>query len=119
MDNPIFLALMLLPYSGYKAARDYNLSYLVFYIIYCVLIFISKIVQFYNVLYKKYDYLDDYSDNYIIWLDIFNAIYIIIQLWILKIVFRFYNELIRLTFEKRNKLLVGTYIPVVTTYMFN
>ena len=119
MDNIIFFVFILLPYLGYKGAKEYKILYMVFYVIYCFLLLISKVVQMYNILYKKYDYLDKYSDNYITWLIVFNGIYIIIQLWILKIVLGFYNRLIRLNTTDRNKLLVGTYIPVTTTFIFN
>jgi len=119
MDNPIFFVFLLLPYSGYKGAREYNLSYIVFYVMYCIVLFIARVVQFYNVIYKRYDYLDKYSHNYIIWLGVFNGFYIIIQFWILKIVIGFYNKLLRLNASERNKLLVGTYIPVTTTYVFS
>ena len=119
MDNPIFFIFLLLPYSGYKGAKEYNLSYIVFYVFYCMLLLIAKVVQFYNVIYKRYDYLDKYSHNYIIWLGVFNGLYIIIQLWILRIVLGFYNKLLRINASERNKLLVGTYIPVTTTYIFS
>jgi hypothetical protein len=119
MDNPIFLIFMLLPYSGYKGAKEYNICYLGLYVIYCFILLIVKSVQFYNVVYKRYDYLDKYSDDYIIWLSVFNGLYIIVQLWITTIVIKFYNQLLIINAIDRNKLLVGTYIPVVTTYIFH
>ena len=70
-------------------------------------------------MYRKYEYLNKYDDNYIIWLSIFNILYIIVELWILKIVIGFYNYLLRLSTVDRNKLLIGTYIPVKTTYIFS
>ncbi len=119
MDYPIFFLFILLPYSGYKGAKEYNLKYIIFYVIYCFILLVTKVIQTYNVMYRKYEYLNKYDDNYIIWLSIFNILYIIVELWILKIVIGFYNYLLRLSTVDRNKLLIGTYIPVKTTYIFS
>ena len=117
-SNPYLLFIAILPLSGYYGSNNYCIIKICIYLLYIFAICFFKGVDIYNIVERKYDYLSDSSDDRIIGLTVLNSVYLLIELWIFKIVIKFYNCLIRLTKEELVKLREGTYKPFITTYRF-
>jgi hypothetical protein len=118
-DYPIFFLFALMPLCGYYGAKNYDLLKIAIYVFYCLMLSVGRIIQLDNVINSRYNYVQNYSSDHKTTIYVINIISIIVQLWITWIVFKFYSLLLRLTSEEKNKLLVGTYIPVVHTYLFH
>ena len=108
-----------MPLCGYYGAKNYDLIKIAIYVFYCLMLSIGRIIQLDYVLNDRYDYIQTYSSDHKTTICVISIISITVQLWITWIVFKFYSLLLRLTNEEKNKLLVGTYIPVVHTYLFH
>lgn len=88
------------------------------YLLYIFAICFFKCVDIYNIVERKYDYLSDSSDDTIIGLTVLNSVYLLVELWIFKVVNKFYNCLIRLTEDELETMRRGNYKPFITTYQF-
>lgn len=116
--NPYLLFIAILPLSGYYGSKDYSLIKICMYLLYIFAICFFKGVDIYNIVERKYDYLSDSSDDTIIGLTVLNSVYLLVELWIFKVVNKFYNCLIRLTEDELETMRRGNYKPFITTYQF-
>tara|TARA_B100002019_G_scaffold225261_1_gene198269 strand:- start:5 stop:673 length:669 start_codon:yes stop_codon:yes gene_type:complete len=116
--NPFMIIVAIMPIMGYYGAKEYNIYKIFIYCMYIFIIFAYRIITTYYIGMRKYDYLKEYTDGEVAGVVFFSLFCSLVELWILWVVLKFYNYLLRLTDHEKNRLQVGTYIPVVHTYQF-
>ena len=116
-DYPLFLLFTLMPVCGYFGAKEYNINKTGVYVFYSYIMTIGKIIHFDYLVNNKYDYIDDYSNNRKNGIYFINFMAILVQIWVAWIITKFYMLILKLNDTERNTLQIGTYIPVIHTYL--
>ena len=98
----IFAIFSLFCLLGYKGAKDFNPSLIIYYLVYVLMDFCGQVVYFYDI--NKADVIDKDNRGFFY---ILETLTILIHLWIIAIVCKFISNLKQLSNENINLLRGG------------